>query len=610
MGVTRRIIFPTIRLILWAVIAAALVKIAFAGADVSTVGHVAAAHGRDRRADRRGRHRHRDQRRHRAGVGHRGPARRGPGHARRRGVEAARRRRCDRRRGHADPGDPPGDPAGPARHGPTRSPASRPPTERRPKVTVETVTAPVAGTLSLPTLEGPGGLRRRRGGQGRPRHAVRHRHPDPRPAVPARGRAAAGRRDAQRAARRRSTAPGCGSVQRRRRSTDEIADGDARPRRAPSPARSPRASPRSPGSAPRSRSPTAPRPTPSSSRSPPSRARCRPGTSGSSRSDGEPGEARGRARADRREERADHRGPRGRRHRPAVHPGAGRHGQAGRLQRSNLRPDGVRRMSLLELTDVTRSVRLPDDRLLHILQGVTLAVDAGEHVAIVGRSGTGKSTLLNILGLLDAPTSGRVPAGGRADRAALERRPDQAPRQGLRVRVPAVQPAARPHGPGERGRSPALRERAAVLVADAAGGRDARAGGPRRPAGHHAGQALRRRAAARRDRPGAGPRTARDPRRRADRRPRRRDRRGGHGPARRDRVADRRRPGDDHARPRGRGSRRASVPARRGRPGADQLDTTSEWVGDVPPRRRPVRRRPSGGSRRALGSSRTREVPA
>ena len=64
-------------------------------------------------------------------------------------------------------------------------------------------------------------------------------------------------------------------------------------------------------------------------------------------------------------------------------------------------------MSLLELTDVTRAVRLPDDRLLHILQGVTLSVDAGEHVAIVGRSGTGKSTLLNILGLLDAPTSGQ-----------------------------------------------------------------------------------------------------------------------------------------------------------------------------------------------------------
>ncbi|MGN8246504.1 ABC transporter ATP-binding protein [Cellulomonas soli] len=63
-------------------------------------------------------------------------------------------------------------------------------------------------------------------------------------------------------------------------------------------------------------------------------------------------------------------------------------------------------MSLLDLTDVTRSVRLPDDRMLHILQGVTLSVGAGEHVAVVGRSGTGKSTLLNILGLLDSPTTG------------------------------------------------------------------------------------------------------------------------------------------------------------------------------------------------------------
>ena len=84
-------------------------------------------------------------------------------------------------------------------------------------------------------------------------------------------------------------------------------------------------------------------------------------------------------------------------------------------------------MSLLELTDVTRSVRLPDDRMLHILQGVTLAVDAGEHVAVVGRSGTGKSTLLNILGLLDAPTSGEyllegVPIGRLSNGARTRRR--------------------------------------------------------------------------------------------------------------------------------------------------------------------------------------------
>jgi len=86
-------------------------------------------------------------------------------------------------------------------------------------------------------------------------------------------------------------------------------------------------------------------------------------------------------------------------------------------------------MALLELTDVTRSVRLPDERILRILQGVTLSVDAGEHVAVVGRSGTGKSTLLNILGLLDSPTSGQyildgTPIGRLSGRARAHRRGD------------------------------------------------------------------------------------------------------------------------------------------------------------------------------------------
>jgi putative ABC transport system ATP-binding protein len=63
-------------------------------------------------------------------------------------------------------------------------------------------------------------------------------------------------------------------------------------------------------------------------------------------------------------------------------------------------------MSMIELAGVTRSVLLPDDRTLHILKGVDLTVGAGEHVSIVGRSGTGKSTLLYILGLLDTPSTG------------------------------------------------------------------------------------------------------------------------------------------------------------------------------------------------------------
>jgi lipoprotein-releasing system ATP-binding protein len=48
-----------------------------------------------------------------------------------------------------------------------------------------------------------------------------------------------------------------------------------------------------------------------------------------------------------------------------------------------------------------------------VLRGLNLEIRRGEILAIVGRSGVGKSTLLNILGLLDTPTSGEVVYTGR-----------------------------------------------------------------------------------------------------------------------------------------------------------------------------------------------------
>ena len=61
-------------------------------------------------------------------------------------------------------------------------------------------------------------------------------------------------------------------------------------------------------------------------------------------------------------------------------------------------------MPLLRLSAVTR--RFSGSMDVKALDGVSLDVDAGEFVTIVGPSGGGKSTLLNVIGLLDAPDDG------------------------------------------------------------------------------------------------------------------------------------------------------------------------------------------------------------
>lgn len=75
--------------------------------------------------------------------------------------------------------------------------------------------------------------------------------------------------------------------------------------------------------------------------------------------------------------------------------------------------------TVVELVDVIKEY--PGSPPLRVLHGMSLAIERGEVVAVVGASGSGKSTMLAIMGTLDDPTSGAVLIDG-TDAAAFTQR--------------------------------------------------------------------------------------------------------------------------------------------------------------------------------------------
>ena len=78
-------------------------------------------------------------------------------------------------------------------------------------------------------------------------------------------------------------------------------------------------------------------------------------------------------------------------------------------------------MSLIRLDNVYKIYNEGRDNQVNALDGVTLEIDQGEFVAVIGTSGSGKSTMMNILGCLDVPTRGEYYLDGIPIRERRER---------------------------------------------------------------------------------------------------------------------------------------------------------------------------------------------
>ncbi len=110
--------------------------------------------------------------------------------------------------------------------------------------------------------------------------------------------------------------------------------------------------------------------------------------------------------------------------------------------------------TLIEFDEVCKYYQM-GDTLVKAADHVSFKINKGEFVAIVGQSGSGKSTCMNIIGCADVPTEGAYLLDGR-DVGKMSRRELASIRNEAGLHLPAVQPAAEADAFGECGSSPCV----------------------------------------------------------------------------------------------------------------------------------------------------------
>ena len=69
-------------------------------------------------------------------------------------------------------------------------------------------------------------------------------------------------------------------------------------------------------------------------------------------------------------------------------------------------------MPVLELINVCKTYN-PEENPVYALVKANLKIERGDFLAIIGASGSGKSTMMNLAGCLDTPTSGKIKVDGK-----------------------------------------------------------------------------------------------------------------------------------------------------------------------------------------------------